>query len=138
MSNCVYKITTDNGLYIGSCKDLHNRKASHRISSKRLERRLYKDNNIENFKYEVLEENVEGNILQREQYYIDTLKPQLNQYNAYGLKRTHRQYMDEYLQRKYNCECGATILLQGRARHLRSNIHTKKLKLKNEETIITV
>ena len=138
MSNCVYKITTDNGIYIGSCNNLNGRKVTNRRDAKKVNRKLYLNNNIENFKYEILEENIEGNKRLREQHYIDELKPALNRINAYGLKRTHKKYMETYLLRKFNCECGKTVQLQGRARHLRSNIHKKKLKLKNEENIIAV
>lgn len=138
MSNCVYKITTDKGIYIGSCKSLDGRKITHRRDSKKVNRKLYLNNNIENFKYEVLEQNIEGNKRLREQHYIDELNPELNHINAYGLKQSHKEYMVMYLKRKYICECGRTVQLQGRARHLRNDIHKRALKLKNEENIIAV
>tara|TARA_R110001592_G_C12574885_1_gene692798 strand:- start:173 stop:484 length:312 start_codon:yes stop_codon:yes gene_type:complete len=89
--------------------------------------RLYEDNDFTKFKFSVLEENP-TELLQTEQKYIDLLKPTLNCNSAYGEKLPHKEYMKEYITRQHYCDCGATVLLQGRARHLRSLKHKREIK----------
>ena len=77
----IYKITNKiNGkLYIGSSKDLDKRREQHK--------RAYRDTiihtairkyGVENFQFEVLEYCKEQNLIEREQFYYDKLKPQYN------------------------------------------------------------
>tara|TARA_R110000822_G_scaffold105794_1_gene233678 strand:+ start:206 stop:688 length:483 start_codon:yes stop_codon:yes gene_type:complete len=128
--NCVYKLETPKGLYIGSTKNLKKRILQHKYtcrSKPEANRRLYIENDFTEFKFTVLEDKCE-NRRQREQYYMDELQPELNIHNAYGIRLPHKEYMKEYITRKYNCDCGATVLVQGRARHLRSEKHKDEIK----------
>tara|TARA_R110000824_G_scaffold8293_9_gene37417 strand:+ start:2546 stop:2971 length:426 start_codon:yes stop_codon:yes gene_type:complete len=127
---CVYKLETPKGLYIGSTKNFKNRKKQHKYCCKArpyVNKLLYEDNDFTKFKFSVLEENP-TELLQTEQKYIDLLKPKLNAANAYGEKLPHKEYMKEYITRQHYCDCGATVLLQGRARHLRSLKHKREMK----------
>ena len=136
--NCVYKLETPKGLYIGSTKNLKKRIKQHEYTCKskpEANARLYVENDFKEFKFTVLEENCE-NRRQREQHYMDELHPELNICNAYGIKLPHREYMKEYIKRKFYCDCGAVLLVQGRARHLRNQKH--KDELKKVEKIISV
>lgn len=126
--NCVYLIETPKGKYIGSTQDLHARKQQHKYHSRYMNKLLYRGQDYKDFQFSILENNIVGSRREREQYYMDELKPELNLYNAYGQKRTHAEYMLEYIKRKYYCDCGDICLLQGRARHLRSEKHKTKLK----------
>ena len=90
-----YKITnTISGeLYIGSSKDIKRRWANHKSPStqKHLPNsKLYQDMSefgLDNFKFEVLEETTD--LREREQYYIEQLKPTYNDRYAdgYNIKR---------------------------------------------------
>jgi len=73
----VYKIINEvNGkIYIGSSKDLEKRWKSHKQQRKFLIGRALNKYGIDNFVFEVLEECVECDLLNREQYYLDSLKP---------------------------------------------------------------
>ena len=102
--NCVYLIETPKGKYIGSTQDLHARKQQHKYHSRYMNKLLYRGQHYKDFQFTILENN------------------------AYGQKRTHAEYMLEYIKRKYYCDCGDICLLQGRARHLRSEKHKTKLK----------
>lgn len=84
----IYKITNiiTNDFYIGSSKDIHNRWRQHRWH---LNKNKHKNSYLQNawnkygansFKFEVLEECLllKKLILEREQYYMDSLKPVYN------------------------------------------------------------
>tara|TARA_R110002049_G_scaffold3305_2_gene25536 strand:- start:1325 stop:1741 length:417 start_codon:yes stop_codon:yes gene_type:complete len=138
MSNCVYKIETPNGLYVGSCKSLKKRKQSHKNFINKKDYKIYR-NNIDFSKYvfSVLEENIEDalELRKREQHFIDELQPPLNSRAAHST-RTHKEYMKEYLTRRFNCECGAKPLTQNRARHFRSKKHKTKIEAKNKIVVV--
>ena len=138
MSNCVYKIETPNGLYVGSCKSLHKRKQSHKNFINKKDYKIYR-NNIDFSKYvfSVLEENIEDplELRKREQHFIDELQPPLNSRAAHST-RTHKEYMKEYLTRRFTCECGATPLVQNRARHFRSKKHETKIEAINKIAVV--
>ena len=138
MSNCVYKIETPNGLYVGSCKSLHKRKQSHKNFINKKDYKIYR-NNIDFTKYvfSVLEENIEDplELRKREQHFIDELQPPLNSRAAHST-RTHKEYMKEYLTRRFNCDCGETPLTQNRARHFRSKKHKTKIEAKNKIVVV--
>lgn len=104
----VYKITniiTDE-FYIGSSKNIKNRWAGHKCASTWIKRpgmKLYQAFNkygVNNFKFEVIEET--NMLKEREQYYIDLLKPSYNNIRASGIdiercRESHRQAAKEWL-----------------------------------------
>ena len=103
----IYKITNiiTGEFYIGSSKDIKHRWTQHRspLSQKHLlNSKLYKDMaefGLDNFKFEVLEETTD--LRNREQYYIEQLKPSYNNYRAKGrnterYKESNRRYQKEW------------------------------------------
>jgi group I intron endonuclease len=85
-SGVVYKITNllDNKFYIGSSANLIKRYYTH-ISNIRANKqtctkliRAVRKHKEENFKFEIVEECAIDNLLEREQYFLDTLKPHYN------------------------------------------------------------
>ena len=124
----IYKITNTitGDFYIGSSKDVKNRWAQHKKPSiwKRLpNNQLYKDMQkygLDKFEFQVLEEVEESFLKEKEQQFIETLKPTYNNYNANGLnierrkeaqkeyKKTekYKEYQKEYQNQLcfYNCE----------------------------------
>ena len=86
----VYKITNiiTGEFYIGSSCNIKQRWASHKIPSahkKHPNSKLYQDMasyGLNNFTFEVLEETTD--LHNREQYYIEQLKPSYNNYRAKG------------------------------------------------------
>lgn len=107
--SAVYKIinTITGDFYIGSSKDVKRRWAEHkRLSTwnKYKNSPLYLDMKkfgIDKFELEILEEIEIGNLKDKEQQFIETLKPTYNNNNAKGLdvKRhieTHRRASNNY------------------------------------------
>ena len=103
----VYKITNNitGDFYIGSSKNIKQRWYSHRDKifwQQRPGMRLYQafiKYGLDNFKFEVIEETVD--LKEREQYWIDTLKPSYNNIRANGFdierhKETNRRASKEY------------------------------------------
>ena len=99
----VYKITnTVTGeFYIGSSKNVEKRWVAHKSPSVwelRPNNRMYQDMQkycVDKFNFEIIEETTE--LKQREQYWMDLLKPTYNNYNAKGLdierrKKTLKEY----------------------------------------------
>lgn len=89
----VYKITNiiNNKFYIGSTKYFITRKTHHIYTlNKKIHRNIYLQRSWDkygeiNFKFEILEENIEKeSLLIREQYYLDTLKPYIRN-NGYNI-----------------------------------------------------
>jgi group I intron endonuclease len=84
MNSGVYKITNiiNNKIYIGSSSNLHKRFISHKNSLLRDKhynthlQKAYNKYKLENFKFEVIEYC--DNIIEKEQYYLDILKPEYN------------------------------------------------------------
>ena len=86
----IYKITnTDNGkIYIGSSKDVEKRWWIHQNKLKNNKhcnlylQRSYNKHGKSTFKFEILEECSKKTLLEREQYYLDTMRPfRKNGYN---------------------------------------------------------
>ena len=105
----VYKITNTitNDFYIGSSKNVKKRWADHKCKSTwkiNSNKQLYKDMEkygVDKFEFQVLAEVEIGNLKDKEQQFIETLKPTYNNYNAKGLdvKRyieTHRKASNNY------------------------------------------
>lgn len=103
----VYKITNKitGDFYIGSSKDIKRRWRDHiKLSQWKAHpnTRLYKDMfefGLDNFLFEIIEET--DNLKEREQYYIEQLKPSYNNYRAQGfdtarMKETSRQCNKEW------------------------------------------
>ena len=103
----VYKITNTitGDFYIGSSKDIKKRWAKHRSPSDQKQHpnsKLYKSMaqyGRDNFTIEVIEET--DNLKEREQYYIECLKPSYNNYRAKGWdiersKETHKRNHKEW------------------------------------------
>ena len=110
----IYKLCCDgiDDFYIGSSWDMYNRKSKHNGNCNNQENpsyhlKVYKyireNKGIDNWKFEILETSVfQGklNMVIREQYYIDLLKPSLNMYSAYRTREDYIKYHKEY-SRKY-------------------------------------
>ncbi len=97
----IYKISNliNNKFYIGSAIDYNRRLREHKSmlrlnkhSCKHLQN-AYNKYGIDNFKFEIIEQvEDKTKLIEREQYYIDTLKPEYNKNliagNSLGLKHT--------------------------------------------------
>ena len=103
----IYKITNTitGDLYIGSSKNIEKRWASHKSPSVHKQRpnsKLYKamaSYGLDNFTFEIIEKT--DNLKEREQYYIEQLKPSYNNRYASGwnterCKETYRRCNKEW------------------------------------------
>lgn len=98
----IYKITNieTNECYIGSSKDIKHRWSEHkRLSTwKQKNSKLYiafQQYGLDKFSFEILEETT--NLKEREQYYIDLLKPIYNNNRANGFDiERYKDYQKEY------------------------------------------
>ena len=103
--SAVYKITNTvtNDFYIGSSKDVKQRWASHKWPSKW---KRYSNNpmyidmqryGVDKFEFEILEEVEEGKLKEKEQQFIETLKPTYNSNRANGWDfERYKEYNKEY------------------------------------------
>ena len=107
MTSGVYKITNNitGEFYIGSSKNIKKRWIYHRSPSahkRKQNSKLYKDMasyGLDNFTFEIIEET--DNLKEREQYWIEQLKPSYNDYRAKGwdidrYKETNRRCSKEW------------------------------------------
>ena len=101
----IYKITNTitGDFYIGSSKNVKHRWAQHKCKSRWNEHPnnpMYIDMQkygVEKFDFEVIEEAEIGQLKEKEQQFIETLKPTYNQMNAKGLNIERRkEYQKEY------------------------------------------
>lgn len=101
----VYKITNNitGDFYIGSSKNIKERWYDHKCLStwkRHPNSKLYQDfikYKLYNFTFEIVEETC--HLKEREQYFIDLLKPNYNNYRANGLNIERRkEYNKEYQQ----------------------------------------
>ena len=121
----IYKITNTITVdfYIGSSKDVKHRWAQHKCKStwnKCPNNPMYLDMRkygIENFVFEVIEEVEESFLKEKEQQFIETLKPTYNDRNANGFdferkkkykKEYNKEYQKEY--RKQLCSYNGELL----------------------------
>ena len=150
----VYKISFDNESYIGSCKNLHERKMRHKTdclneNGKHHHLKLYQFIR-ENYKWEdVIFVIVEQHdtildkleLMKREQHFIDELKPTLNCKRAFrsdevkkqikkqedaNYRAKHNDKIKKFKNKKAMCECGNEYTWSNRARHLKSKAHIKQ------------
>lgn len=101
----VYKITNKitGEFYIGSSTDIKRRWTGHKSSntwnscSSRLLYKAFQEYGLENFDFEIIEKT--DNLHEREQYFIDLLKPTYNKNAAYtGMtaEKYQKQYQKQY------------------------------------------
>ena len=103
----VYKITNTvtGDFYIGSSKNIKQRWSGHRKPYnlyKYPNSRMYKDiykQGIDSFLIEIIEET--DNLIDREQYWIEKLKPNYNNYNAKGLNVERQKKSNIKANKKY-------------------------------------
>ena len=93
----VYKITNKvtSDFYIGSSKNIKARWANHKCTSNWSNHpgtvlyKAFSEYGLNNFLFEIIEET--NNLKEREQYYIDLLKPSYNIMNANGIDIKRRK-----------------------------------------------
>ena len=123
----IYRITNTvtNDCYIGSSKDVKRRWKEHKCKStwKRFpNNQLYQDMQkfgVNGFAFEILAEVEESFLKEKEQYFIETLKPTYNNRNANGFdferrKEYQKEYNKEYCKEYYSQLCfynGETLTL---------------------------
>ena len=113
--SAVYKITNTvtNDFYIGSSKDVKKRWREHKCQSswKRFPNNpMYLDMQkygLDKFEFEILEEVEEGKLKEKEQQFIETLKPTYNDRNANGFdferrKKYQKSDKGKEAEKKYN------------------------------------
>ena len=105
----IYKITNTitGDFYIGSSKDIKRRWESHKCKStwkNYPNNQMYLDMKkygVDKFEFQVLVEVEACSLKEKEQYFIETLKPTYNNYNANGLNiERYKEYKKEY-QKEY-------------------------------------
>ena len=109
----VYKITNTvtGDFYIGSSKDVKHRLAVHKCPSVWKQcpnKQLYQDMRkygVDKFDFQILEEVKSEYLKEREQCFIETLKPIYNDRNANGLDIERRkEHQKEYKQNNEKCK----------------------------------
>lgn len=151
----IYKIVNnkDDNFYIGSTREtyLSKRWGKHRAyknhihykeGSKNLLWKHFDSIGFDNFQIVLLEECEKDKQMDREQYYIKMLKPQLNHNNAKGVDlenkkklgkkhyKENKQYYVDYGQKEKICECGMSVSYWSMYHHKRSKIHQKLMTTK--------
>ena len=110
----IYKITNTitNDFYIGSSKNIKSRWVKHKCSSewkKHPNNQLYLDMKkygLENFVFEILAEVEIDSLKEKEQQFIETLKPTYNNYNANGWNtERYKEHQKEYYKSDKGKEC---------------------------------
>lgn len=131
----VYKITNNitGDFYIGSSCNIKQRWGSHKSPSawkKQQNNLLYLDfqkYGLENFKFEIVEET--SQLKEREQYFIDLLKPIYNNNRAKGLDIERRnEYQKEYRQTDESKEYQKEYQKEYRQTEKYKDIHKKSTK----------
>ena len=106
----IYKITNTitGDFYIGSSKNIKSRWAHHKIPStwnKYSNNPMYLDMRkygVDKFVFELLAEVEESFLKEKEQYFIETLKPTYNDYRAKGLDiERYKEYQKSDKRKKY-------------------------------------
>ena len=140
--NCIYKLTIEGKSYIGSTSNLNSRLKRHYFraycaSDPKTNSKLYKHfreckvkRDYSNCIVEILEivllnnlPNNNNKLLEREDYYLRTYKPELNTVLFSIYKDEDKQkYIDKCLS-KYTCECGSIIQRRKKYGHEKSRKH---------------
>ena len=159
----VYKIKFDefDDFYIGSAKNLKRRMYEHKTRCKnnfetyncKLYNFIRENNLLEKIIYEILESPEDTgmkNLREREQYYIELLKPKLNSIPAWS--SPDKKYQDKLNNNrkirarrspekkaednrkslirnsvKYNCSCGKDVSIGHKSRHNKTLFHLKNM-----------
>ena len=160
MIGVIYKIyckdTNINDCYIGSTKNLNNRKRAHKYRyNNQCNFKLYNfirnNGGYNNFEYKILEEIYIGKLKQYEREYIEKLKPTLNKYvpdrtqkesviayrnSEKGIQK-EKEYVEYYkhirenrAKQKIECECGCIVRKDSLLRHNKSKKHIDFVKNK--------
>lgn len=150
--NCIYKLTIQGKSYIGSTCNLNSRLKRHYFRANcstdpKSHSKLYKHfreckvkRDYSNCIVEILEivllnnlPNNNNKLLEREDYYLRTYKPELNTV-LFSIYRTEdkQKYIDK-IKTKYTCECGSVLQLRKKDAHEKTRkhslfIHTEKFK----------
>lgn len=121
--SAVYKIsnTITGDFYVGSSKDVKSRWVNHKCAStwnKYPNKQLYLDMQkygIDKFDFEIIEEVEADSLKEKEQQFIETLKPTYNSCNANGLNVEKRKESIRKSHKKYDnqlcCFNGETLTL---------------------------
>lgn len=150
MKYIIYKISIADFTYIGSTRDLKQRKIEHKSS-------YYNEHHKEHNKklYQIIRENGGWDCIDitpveeyecentqqakiREEYWRREYNAQLNMMKAYRTREEFEQYTKEYyttnretileqMKEKIQCECGATICKVHKPRHDRSKRHIDRI-----------
>ena len=108
----IYKITNKitGDFYIGSSKDVKLRLAVHKCKStwkNYPNKQLYQDMQkygVDKFEFEILEEVEENSLKEKEQYFIETLKPTYNSNRANGFDFERRKKYNKEYQKSDKCK----------------------------------
>jgi hypothetical protein len=124
----IYKLNIGNKRYIGSSVDIKRRMREHKYKAfnLKIQNKLYeciRENN--GFDCENLEECCLHDRLEREQKFIDEIKPELNTNNSFGKDKTkerERRYRFNTKLRYCDC-CDKYITAPNWGKHKRTNRH---------------
>jgi hypothetical protein len=160
MIGVIYKIyckdTNITDCYIGSTKNLNDRKKAHKCRyNKQCNYKLYNfirnNGGYNNFNFEILKEVYEGDLKHYEREYIENLKPTLNKdvpgrtekeskiayRNSEKGIQTEKEYEENYkhirenrAKQKIECECGCIVRKDSLLRHKKSKKHIDFVKNK--------
>jgi group I intron endonuclease len=148
----IYKITNiiNNKIYIGSAKYFARRKGEHyymwrnsKHSNQHLQNSYNKYGDV--FKFEIIEYCIEKNLIEKEQFYIDTLNPQYNilkeAYSSIGFKHSEEtkqllskkfKGMQRSLGRKFSEETKSKMRESALKRHAEKRFELQRLKENNK------
>ena len=124
----IYRIVGGDKVYYGSTKDcLSDRWKKHKYTfthniKKTSACKIFEEYKFENCIIELVEEypcDSRKELEIRESFYIRNY-PCINDNN----KMDRSEYRKLYRKATFNCECGSTVLLNHRARHLKTDKHT--------------
>jgi hypothetical protein len=131
----IYKLcckdTSINDIYIGSTCNFRARKAEHKYRlNKNNNRKVYqfiRDNGgWDNWDMVMIQQESVENKLQKEKLereYIDELKPTLNSSIPTRTRLERDRENKDYLNKKYDCECGGKYTTIHKSRHIKSKKH---------------
>ena len=130
--SCIYIIKhKDSGeFYVGGTKDFQKRKYEHKCdynneNRKCYNRPLYKfirnNGGWERFDMLLIDCCDKKKQRQKEQEYMDKLKPTLNELRAVGYEKA--KYLREWRNEKFKCKCGGTYTKDNKSKHFKTKIH---------------